>query len=169
MLPEHQQITLDVFLDLEYLLTPQGYEDDPLVPKYIGQELSRIRKSQHKSQYQIEESLGFWSQSISAIENHGESNPFIRYWNYCGALQVHLRDLFKLALAHKWQRRERWTTDELLAEVNRVYQLLSASNERVTQRMIADEIEVTLATLKGHKKVRARLAEITAEQHSVAQ
>ncbi len=62
-----------------------------------------------------------------------------------------------------------WTDDELLAEVNRVYPLLSASNERVTHQMIADEIGVTRATLQGHKKVRARLAEITAEQGSVAQ
>ncbi len=54
-----------------------------------------------------------------------------------------------------------WTEDELLAEVNWVFPLLAAENKRVTQQMIADEISVTRATLKGHKKVRQRLAEIT--------
>src|SRR5262249_30680310 len=52
-----------------------------------------------------------------------------------------------------------WTEDELLGEVNRVFPILGAAKERVTQQMIADEIGVTHTTLKRHEKVRKRLAE----------
>ncbi len=45
-----------------------------------------------------------------------------------------------------------WHTDELLAEVNRVYPILAALYKRVTQQMIADEVGVTVNTLMGIRK-----------------
>lgn len=50
-------------------------------------------------------------------------------------------------------------------EVNRVVPHLAASRKRVTQAMIAEEIGVTIATLKKHDAVRKRLPEISALYH----
>ncbi len=160
--PSQDQVAANTFSDLEYLLTVQGYEDSASFPEHIGQELASIRKNQTKSQVQIRESLNFPSTGIKSIETHGGGRPFMRYWAYCNFLKVNFRDLFKLAQNNKRLKRERWTAGELLAEVNRVYPHLAASNERVTQQQIADEIGVTITTLKGHKKVLGRLAEIAA-------
>src|SRR5947199_217301 len=53
-----------------------------------------------------------------------------------------------------------WSEEKLLAEINRVYPLLAASSERVTQKQIADEIGVPLSLFGRHRKVSERLTEI---------
>ncbi len=163
MLPDQNQSAANVFFDLEYLLTPQGHEDNSSVPMFVGQELADIRKSQNRQQKLITKSLNFPANAIRAIESATWGrNSFTRYWKYGNALGINFRELFTAAIKNSRLKRELWTADELLEEVNRVYPLLTASHERVTQQMIADEIGVTVNMLRGPKKVRKRLAEIAA-------
>src|SRR5258706_9381618 len=54
----------------------------------------------------------------------------------------------------------RWTKEELLAEVNKAYIKRAASGRRVTQEDIADEIGVSVTALQTY--VPERLAEIAA-------
>lgn len=179
---QEMQLVQQRTVDLEYLLTPQNWEEDDGKAKKIGGRLREMRKEKQCMIEQVAQDLGVSPQNIKALErataDHKVSfQAYVKYTDYLGVtlhslfaqvfspstppaqIEQHWRagsDTDQLKQAKRQQREQ-----DLLDQVKKASQDFKALGLPITLKAICKKVHITPQSLKMYPSIRAWWEEVS--------
>ncbi len=173
LIAEESQSVRDFSEDLEYLLSPQPWEDTFLDKSIrLGQEFLRLRLSRGMKAIQVRHQLRIPDQILTAIErgySRYKGTNFRRYLEYTAYLKVSIQDLFNSMLQQEneeaiqtrsFQGRTAPCEEEVIEKVDEAMRRLQSLGRAITQRAISELVGVSLTRLRSYPRVRLLLRNV---------
>jgi transcriptional regulator with XRE-family HTH domain len=156
---EHRK-AVSYFEDLEYLLSPQPWEDtNNYLPKLIGQEFALLRQAKGLTLKEVSQQSGLSLANLGRLEHSssesGRGVSFRSYSTYAAFLGVTLREVFGLALESELNRNPPAmlkskipvSEDELVETAQQAVEELRASGKPLTRKNILESMGVPYQSL----------------------